>query len=114
MKREDSEQLLADIRTRIVNMEKSIDKKYSGVELLREISTYLPGDIVVEYTDIVIEKDRVKFAGKVRTFSDIDRMQEALLLSEYISEVKVSNTGTTGSTGGFAVTFVFDIKVRTE
>jgi hypothetical protein len=114
LKKEESEQLLADIRTKIVDIEKSIDRKYSGVELLREISTYLPGDIVVEYTDIVIEKDRVKFAGKARTFSDIDRMQEALSFSEYISEVKVSNTGTTGSTGGFAVTFVFDIKVRTE
>jgi hypothetical protein len=114
LKKAETEQLVADIRTRIANIEKSIDRKYSAVELLKEISTYLPRDLVIEYTDIIIEEDRIKFAGKARTFSDIDRMQESLSLSEYFSEVQVSNTGTTGSTGGFAVTFVFDIKVRTE
>ena len=114
LREREAEQLLSDIKKRVGSIEGSINRRYSGVELLREISSYLPGDIVIEYTDLIFERERIKFAGKAQTFSDIDRIKESLLLSEYFSEVRVSNTGTTGSTGGFAVTFMFDIKVNME
>jgi hypothetical protein len=68
----------------------------------------------MEYSDLIIERDRIKFSGRARTFSDIDRIRQELLLSEYFTDVRVSNTGTTGSTEGFTVTFVFDIDVVEE
>jgi hypothetical protein len=104
---------LENMRNAIRRFEASIDRKSSGVELLRELSSFLPNDVALEFTDIIIERERVKFAGKARTFADIDRIKEALAASEYFSEVTVSNTGTTGSTEGFTVSFLFDIKVRT-
>jgi hypothetical protein len=68
----------------------------------------------VEYTDIIVERDHIKFYGKTKTFSDIDKIKESLSLSEYFSKIEVSNTATTGSTEGFSVTFVFDIDVIEE
>jgi hypothetical protein len=103
---------LENMRKTIRRIEENIDRKLSGVELLRELSSFLPNDVTLEFTDIVIERERIKFAGKAKTFADIDRIKEALATSEYFSEVTVSNTGTTGSTEGFAVSFLFDIKVR--
>jgi Tfp pilus assembly protein PilN len=103
---------LENTRIAIRRVETSIDRKSSAVELLRELSSFLPSDAALEFTDIIIERERIKFAGKARTFADIDRIKEALAASEYFSEVTVSNTGTTGSTEGFAVSFLFDIKVR--
>jgi hypothetical protein len=104
---------LEKMRKGIRRLESSIDRKSSGVELLRELSSFLPGDVVIEFTDIIIERDRIKFAGKARTFADIDRVKEALAASEYFSGVAVANTGTTGSTEGFTVSFLIDITVRT-
>jgi hypothetical protein len=109
-----AEQYLMEIQNKIKLVETSVDRRYSCIELLREISTFLPDDVVIEYTDLIIERDHVKFAGMARTFSDIDRIKESLTFSEYFTEVKVSNTGTTGSSEGFAVTFVFDIDVNEE
>ncbi len=103
---------LEDLQKKIGLIERSIGRRYSGIALLRELSTYLPEDVVIEYTDIIIEPDHIKFAGKARTFSDIDRIKESLSVSEYISEVEVTNTGTTGSSEGFAVTFIFDISIK--
>jgi hypothetical protein len=114
MRTGEAKKSLEDIQKKIGIIEKSIDRRYSSVELLRELSTFLPEDIVLEYTDLIIEADHIKFAGRTRTFSDIDRIKETLLLSEYISEVKVTNTGTTGSTEGFGVTFLFDIDIVQE
>lgn len=103
---------LENMRKGIRQIEASIDRRSSGVEILRELSSYLPNDVVLDFTDIIIEKEHIKFTGKARTFADIDRIKEALSTSEYFSEVAVSNTGTTGSTEGFAVTFLFDIRVK--
>jgi len=112
LKGKEAEQYLKEIQQKIDFIENTIDRRFSGTELLREISTFLPDDVVIEYTDIIIERNHIKFSGKARTFSDIDRIKESLAISEYVSEVKVSNTGTTGSSEGFAVTFLFDITIK--
>lgn len=109
---EDALAELESMRKTVRGIETNIDRKSSGVELLRELSSFLPHDVTLEFTDIVIERERIRFAGKARTFADIDRIKEALSASEYFSEVTVTNTGTTGSTEGFAVSFLFDIKVK--
>jgi len=108
----DAEKNLEEIGRRLDVIERSIDRRFSSVQLLKEVSMYLPEDVTIEYTDLIIERDRVRFSGKARTFADIDRMKESLSVSDYISEVKVANTGTTGSAEGFAVTFQFDIKIK--
>jgi hypothetical protein len=105
---------VGQVEDQLSALRSSTDRRFSSLQLLRELSFYIPTDIVVEYSDIIIERDRIKFSGKARTFSDIDRLREQLLLSEYFSDVRVSNTGTTGSTQGFTVTFVFDIDVVEE
>ncbi len=112
MSERDAERNLEEIGRKLDVVKKSIDRRYSSVQLLKEVSMYLPEDVVIEYTDLIIERDRIRFSGKARTFADIDRMKESLAVSEYISEAKVSNTGTTGSTEGFAVTFQFDITIE--
>jgi len=108
----DAEKNLEGIGRRLDVIEESIDRRFSSVQLLKEVSMYLPEDVMIEYTDLIIERDRIRFSGKAKTFADIDRMKESLSVSDYISEVKVANTGTTGSTEGFAVTFQFDIKIQ--
>jgi len=106
--------LVRDIKEKIDLIEESTDSGYSSLRLLKELSLYFPGDVVIEYTEIIIDKDHIKFSGKARTFSDIDKIKQDLQMSDYFKEVKVTNTGTTGSTGGFTVTFVFDIEVEKE
>jgi hypothetical protein len=108
---DDARRYLGDIQGKIDTFEKSTDRRFSGLRLLQELSIYLPGDIIIDYSDIIIERDHIKFSGKARTFSDIDRIREELLLSEYFTNVAITNTGTTGSTEGFTVTFVFDIDI---
>jgi len=102
---------LKDIKSRIKVFENSINRKYSATYLLKELALSIPGNVTIEYTDIIIDKNHIKLAGKTRTFSDIDRMKEAFSQSGFFTNVNVSNTGTTGSSEGFAVTFLFDIDV---
>jgi hypothetical protein len=108
---DDARSYLGDIQGKIDTFEQSTDRRFSSLRLLQELSLYLPGDVIIEYSDIIIERDHIKFSGKARTFSDIDRIREELLLSEYFTNVAITNTGTTGSTEGFTVTFVFDIDI---
>jgi len=112
MKASDAVQVLEALEGRIRIIERSIDRRYSSIALLREIATYLPEDVMIEFTDLIIEPGQVKFAGKAKTFSDIDRIKESLAVSEYVAGIEVANTGTTGSSEGFAVTFVFDIMIK--
>ncbi|MFW6139081.1 MAG: hypothetical protein ACOC7U_07905 [Spirochaetota bacterium] len=93
---------------------KATDRRFSGVKLLEELSVHMPQGVRVEYNDIIIEKDHIRFSGRARTFSDIDKIRESLLVSDYFTSVEVANTGSTGSTKGFAVTFLFDIEVAEE
>jgi hypothetical protein len=79
---DDARSYLGDIQGKIDTFEKSTDRRFSGLRLLQELSIYLPGDIIIDYSDIIIERDHIKFSGKARTFSDIDRIREELLLSE--------------------------------
>jgi hypothetical protein len=111
---EEAKEMVGQIEARLEAMKTSTDRRFSGLQLLKELSLYIPQDVVIEYSDIIIERDFIKFSGKARTFSDIDRIREGLQLSEYFSSVAVSNTGTTGSTEGFTVTFVFDIEIVEE
>jgi hypothetical protein len=106
--------MVGEIEGRLDAVKRSTDRRFSALQLLKELSLYLPQDVVIEYSDLIIERNFIKFSGKARTFSDIDRIREGLELSEYFSSVTVSNTGTTGSTEGFTVTFVFDIEVVEE
>ncbi len=108
---DDARRYLGEIQGKIDTFEESTDRRFSSLRILQELSLYLPGDIIIEYSDIIIERDHIKFSGMARTFSDIDRIREELLLSEYFTNVAITNTGTTGSTEGFTVTFVFDIDV---
>jgi hypothetical protein len=112
MQARDSDRLLEELENKIHLIERSIDRRYSSLALLNEVSTYLPNDVVIEFTDLIMEGRRVKFSGKAKTFSDIDRIKESLLASEFVSEVEVENTGTTGSSEGFAVNFIFDISFK--
>jgi hypothetical protein len=111
---EQSKDRVREIEDTLVFLKSRTDARFSSLQLLKEISLYMPGDVVMEYSDLIIERDHIKFSGKARTFSDIDRIRKELLLSEYFSDVSVTNTGTTGSTEGFTVTFVFDIDVVEE
>jgi hypothetical protein len=111
---EEAKGMVGEIEGRLDALKLITDRRFSALQLLKELSLYLPQDVVIEYSDLIIERDFIKFSGKARTFSDIDRIREGLELSEYFSSVTVSNTGTTGSTEGFAVTFVFDIEVVEE
>jgi hypothetical protein len=111
---EESKDRVRVVEERLASLRTKTDARFSALQLLKEISLYLPEDVVMEYTDLIIERERIKFSGKARTFSDIDKIREELLLSEYFTDVAVSNTGTTGSTEGFTVTFVFDIEVVEE
>ena len=111
---EQSKDKVREIEEALVSLKSKTDARFSSLQLLKELSLYIPGDVVMEYSDLIIERDHIKFSGKARTFSDIDRIRKELLLSEYFSDVNVTNTGTTGSTEGFTVTFVFDIDVVEE
>jgi hypothetical protein len=111
---EESKEKVSEVEERLESLKSQTDTRFSSLQLLKEISLYLPEDVVMEYTDLIIERDHLKFSGKARTFSDIDRIRKELLLSEYFTNVSVTNTGTTGSTEGFTVTFVFDIDVVEE
>ncbi|MCK4924843.1 MAG: hypothetical protein KAS61_07705 [Spirochaetes bacterium] len=108
---EESKVQVSEMEGRLDSLKTQTDARFSCLQLLKELSLYLPDDVVMEYSDLIIGRDRIKFSGKARTFSDIDRIRQELLLSEYFTDVRVSNTGTTGSTEGFTVTFVFDIDV---
>jgi hypothetical protein len=111
---EEAKNMVGEMEGRLDLLNTQTDTRFSSLQLLKEVSLYIPGDVVMEYSDLIIERDHVKFSGKARTFSDIDRIRQELLLSEYFSDVEVSNTGTTGSTAGFTVTFVIDIDVVEE
>ena len=111
---EETKQLLSDVQGKIEKIHAATDREFSSTQLLKEFSASLPIDVDVEYTDIIVERDHIKFYGQTKTFSDIDRIKESLALSEYFSRIEVSNTGTTGSTEGFSVTFVFDIDIVEE
>ena len=111
---EETKQLLSDVQGKIEKIHTATDREFSSTQLLKEFSASLPIDVDVEYTDIIVERDHIKFYGQTKTFSDIDRIKESLALSEYFSRIEVSNTGTTGSTEGFSVTFVFDIDIVEE
>jgi hypothetical protein len=111
---DETRKLLGDVQNRIKKIHLATDRRFSGTQLLKEFTSSLPLDVDIEYTDIIVERAHIKFYGKTETFSDIDKIKEALLISDYFSSVKVSNTGTTGSTEGFAVTFIFDIDVVEE
>ncbi len=111
---EEAKNMVGEIEGRLDVLNTRTDTRFSSLQLLKEVSLYIPGDVVMEYSDLIIERDHIKFSGKARTFSDIDRIRQELLLSEYFSSVEVSNTGTTGSTEGFTVTFVIDIDVVEE
>ncbi len=104
-------EFVTDFQGKLKAIEENTDLRFSAIMLLRELVLSLPKDVVIEYSDIVIEREHIKFFGKTRTFSDIDRIRQGLMGSDYFKNVKVSNTGTTGSTQGFTVTFVFDIDV---
>jgi hypothetical protein len=114
MTMDQAKNLVGQIEDQLRAVEANTDHNFSSLRLLRELSLYIPGDVIIEYSDIIIEREFIKFSGKARTFSDIDRIRQELLLSEYFSDVRVANTGTTGSTEGFTVTFVFDIDVVEE
>lgn len=111
---EESKDKVRELEERLVSLKTKTDARFSCLQLLKELSLYMPEDVVMEYSDLIIERDRIKFSGKARTFSDIDRIRQELLLSEYFTDVSVANTGTTGSTEGFTVTFVFSIVVVEE
>jgi hypothetical protein len=104
-------EIYSNLQEKLKVVEESTDLRFSALMLLRELVLSIPGDVVVEYSDILIERERIKFSGNTRTFSDIDRIRQGLISSEYFADVKVSNTGTTGSVQGFTVSFVFDISV---
>lgn len=110
----ETKRILADIQERIRQIHDATDRKFSSAQLLKELSSSLPVDVVLEYTDIMLERGHIKFYGRTQTFSDIDKIRESLSNSDYFSEVEITSTGTTGSGGGFAVTFVFDITVIEE
>ncbi len=110
----DARKRVSEVREKIKVLEESTDRHLSGLKLLKELSLYFPGDVVIEYTDMTIERDHIKLSGNVRSFSDIDKIREDLMMSDYFKAVEVTNTGTTGSTGGFTVTFVLDITVAQE
>jgi hypothetical protein len=111
---EETKQLLGDVQIRIKRIQNATDRRFSCTQILKEFTSSLPVDVDVEYTDIIVERNHIKFLGKTETFSDIDRIKESLVMSDLFSSVEVSNTGTTGSTEGFAVTFIFDIDVVEE
>ncbi|MGQ9614913.1 MAG: hypothetical protein ACUVWJ_00760 [Spirochaetota bacterium] len=104
-------EIYSDLQRKLKVVEESTDLRFSALMLLRELVILIPGDVIVEFSDILIEKERIKFSGNTRTFSDIDRIRQGLMSSEYFTDVRVSNTGTTGSVQGFTVSFVFDISV---
>jgi len=114
MDTEGTKRLLNDVQKRIKTIQGATDRSFSCTQLFKEFTSTLPLDVDIEYTDIIIERDHIKFYGKTKTFADIDRIQESLSMSDYFAVVEVSNTGTTGSTEGFAVTFIFDIDVSEE
>lgn len=103
-----------ELHGRIRQVEQSTDRSRSSLHLLRELALYFPGDVAVEYTDIVVEPGRIRLEGKAQAFSDIDKIERELLMSERFTGVTVANTGTSGSTGGFTVTFAIDIQVGGE
>ena len=106
--------LLNSVKNECKVLEKNINRKYSALELFKEFTASLPVDVDLEYTDILIDQNRIRFNGKTKSFSDIDKIKESLQNSEYFTEVNVTNSGTTGSTGGFIVNFQFDIKCSIE
>jgi len=95
-------------------LERNINRKYSALEIFKEFTSALPVDVGLEYTDILIDQNKIRFNGKTKSFSDIDNIKKSLISSDYFTEVKVTNSGTTGSTGGFIVNFQFDIKCKVE
>jgi hypothetical protein len=100
------------LSARIEQVERSTDRSRSSLVLLKELTLYFPGDVTVEYTDLVIEPDRIRLEGKAQAFSDIDKIERELLISDRFSRVTVVNTGSSGSTEGFTVTFAIDIQVE--
>jgi len=111
---EEAADSVKELDKKISLVKSATDRNYSAIVLFEELTMALPSDVVMEYTDLVIEQDHIMLAGKTRTFSDIDRIKEGLKRSEYFSGVEVSNTGTTGSTEGFMVSFLFDIDFLRE
>ena len=93
---------------------KSMDRKRSALEILKEFSTVLPVDVEIEYSDIIVDTTRILFSGKAKTFSDIDRIKAAISESDRFTNVRVVNSGTTGSTGGYTVTFQISIDIKEE
>ena len=106
--------LLNSVKDKSKILEKNVNRKYSALELFKEFTSALPVDVELEYTDIMIDQNKIRFNGKTKSFSDIDKIRESLQNSEYFKEVDVTNSGTTGSTGGFIVNFQFDIKCNIE
>jgi hypothetical protein len=107
-------QMVQELRGRINLVERNTDPGNSSLLLLRELALYFPGDVAVEYTDIIIQPGNIRLEGKARAFSDIDKIERELLLSDRFGEVTVVNTGSSGSTQGFTVNFTLDIKIVDE
>ncbi len=91
---------------------KNMDRKLSALEIFKEFTSSLPVDVAIEYSDIMISREKILFLGKTRAFSDIDKIKEAIEMSDRFKTVKVINSGTTGSTGGFTVSFQIRIDVN--
>ena len=109
-----------EIRKSIRELEKNrklmsylLNPQYGASGLLEEVAFLIPGDIKLEFNELVIKRDSIRFSGKTTSFAEVDKLKEALKTSDIFKDVKVVSSSTTGSREGYTVSFVIEIDVKT-
>jgi hypothetical protein len=61
----------------------------SPLEILRDISAGIPGDIDVVFDNITIDETSLTFSGSTKTYDNVERIKEILSSLSAVSEVKI-------------------------
>lgn len=90
-----------------------LDTRYGASGLLEEVAFLIPGDVKLDFSELVVKRDSIRFSGNATSFAEVDRIKEALKKSDIFEDVKVVSSSTTGSREGYTVSFVIEITVKT-
>jgi hypothetical protein len=61
----------------------------SPLEILRDISAGIPGDIDVVFDNITIDETTLTFSGSTKTYDNVERIKAILSSLSFVSEVKI-------------------------
>ena len=69
----------------------------SSIEVLRDISELIPGNLKAQVTDLTIGQDGIEMTGLINSAGDADEIKMALKKSKYFETVEIPSTAASGA-----------------